>query len=125
MNCKTYGRDCVYQPLSDADRAEERRRRQSKPSHVSPTVDDASPAPRADDEAHSDVRFPAETSPPHAELVAEGEKTTNSMRTGQPGVSRIVVSANGVPSYHGRTSALFEENIQDRPFDIQPRMPDE
>ena len=49
----------------------------------------------------------------------------SSARTGQHGVSRIVVSANGVPSYHGRTSALFEENLQDRPADVQPKMPDE
>lgn len=30
-------------------------------------------------------------------------------------VSRIVVSSNGVASYHGRTSTLFEENFNDRP----------
>ncbi|ORY04536.1 nitrate assimilation regulatory protein nirA [Clohesyomyces aquaticus] len=41
-------------------------------------------------------------------------------------VSRIVVSANGMPSYHGRTSALFEENSHDRPApDSRPRMPEE
>lgn len=30
-------------------------------------------------------------------------------------VSQIVVSANGIPSYHGRTSALFEESTPERP----------
>src|SRR5687768_18312806 len=29
-------------------------------------------------------------------------------------VARILVSANGVSSYHGRTSALFEDNVQER-----------
>lgn len=42
-------------------------------------------------------------------------------------VARILVSANGVSSYHGRTSALFEDNVQDRAVggDQQPRMPDD
>lgn len=42
-------------------------------------------------------------------------------------MSRIVVSANGVSSYHGRTSALFEESLQERTSvaDLRPRMPDE
>jgi hypothetical protein len=42
-------------------------------------------------------------------------------------VSRILVSANGISSYHGRTSALFEDNVQERPSvkDQHPRMSDE
>lgn len=45
-----------------------------------------------------------------------------------PRVSRIVVSANGVSSYHGRTSALYEDSVPERqpPGDVQqPRMPDD
>lgn len=43
------------------------------------------------------------------------------------GVSRIVVSSNGVSSYHGRTSTLYEEHGQDRgaAADAQPRMSDD
>lgn len=42
-------------------------------------------------------------------------------------VARILVSANGVSSYHGRTSALFEDNAQDRPVagEKDTRMPDD
>jgi hypothetical protein len=41
-------------------------------------------------------------------------------------LSRIVVSANGIPSYHGQTSALFEEHQQARgAFEMPPRMPDD
>lgn len=43
-----------------------------------------------------------------------------------PGVSRLVVSANGISSYHGQTSALFDENPQDRLHgEFRPRVPDE
>jgi len=45
-----------------------------------------------------------------------------------PGVARLLVLANGESSYHGRTSALFEDNAQDqeRPVEQEsnPRMPD-
>lgn len=39
----------------------------------------------------------------------------------------MVVSANGVSSYHGRTSTLFEEAIQERASgaELNHRMPDE
>lgn len=42
------------------------------------------------------------------------------------GVARVVVLANGESTYHGRTSALFEDNAQERPVEqeVQPRMPD-
>lgn len=47
-------------------------------------------------------------------------------RASEASVSRILVSANGVSSYHGRTSALFEDNIQERPPKAdQRRMPDD
>ncbi|CRJ86917.1 hypothetical protein BN1723_000205 [Verticillium longisporum] len=38
----------------------------------------------------------------------------------------MVVSANGVSSYHGRTSALYEDNVQERASaaDLHPRMPE-
>lgn len=41
-------------------------------------------------------------------------------------VSRIFVTANGSSSYHGRTSALFDEGPQDRSAaEALPQMPDE
>ncbi|KAM6504683.1 hypothetical protein FSOLCH5_015185 [Fusarium solani] len=42
------------------------------------------------------------------------------------GVARVLVLANGESSYHGRTSALFEDNVQERTAgqDAHPRMPD-
>lgn len=42
-------------------------------------------------------------------------------------VARVLVLANGKSSYHGRTSALFEDNVQDRLVgqDARPRMPDQ
>jgi hypothetical protein len=42
-------------------------------------------------------------------------------------VSRILVWSNGLSSYHGRTSALFEDNAQEKsaPNDPHPRMPDD
>ncbi|KAL7777138.1 hypothetical protein CFE70_007561 [Pyrenophora teres f. teres 0-1] len=41
-------------------------------------------------------------------------------------VSRIVVSANGSSSYHGRTSTLFDQGSHDRSTaEAHPRMPDE
>ncbi len=45
----------------------------------------------------------------------------------EAGVARILVSANGVSSYHGRTSALFEDQAQDRPIaaDDRPWMADD
>lgn len=45
----------------------------------------------------------------------------------EAGVARILVSANGVSSYHGRTSALFEDQAQDRltAADDRPRMADD
>lgn len=47
-------------------------------------------------------------------------------RASEASVSRILVSANGVSSYHGRTSALFEDNVQERPPKAdQRRMPDD
>lgn len=37
-----------------------------------------------------------------------------------------MVSTNGISSYHGQTSALFDENPQDRLHgEFRPRIPDE
>lgn len=43
------------------------------------------------------------------------------------GLSRIVVSPNGMSSYHGQTSTHFEDNLPERvpAADARPRMPDD
>ncbi|KAL0942781.1 C6 transcription factor (fungal specific transcription factor) [Colletotrichum truncatum] len=150
-NCKTYGKDCVYEPLSISsnnppsnstparDRAERRQRvtprkpkewanassRHTRHSREveedrhsqyvdtpSPLLNDVGVSLGPSDQAQTDHQSeaPADQTPSH-----------------RTGVSRIVVSANGVSSYHGRTSALFEENPQERvsTVDLHPRMPDE
>ncbi|KAI1337748.1 fungal-specific transcription factor domain-containing protein [Xylariaceae sp. FL0016] len=132
-NCKTYGKDCVYQPLSEADRAEERRRRQKKNADIKAETSAASsPSARSDERAgaatHHDTMPPLPPPTPRMAHPPAHSVTAQSPSSRQipHGVSRIVVSANGVPSYHGRTSAMFEENLQDRPPpDVRPRMPDE
>jgi hypothetical protein len=54
------------------------------------------------------------------------DPTDSAARPMDPGVARVLVHANGESSYHGRTSALFEDNAQERPVEheVQPRMPD-
>jgi hypothetical protein len=54
------------------------------------------------------------------------DPTEAAARPMDPGVARVLVHANGESSYHGRTSALFEDNAQERPVEqeVQPRMPD-
>lgn len=67
------------------------------------------------------------------EVVGSGSRSTAGIdRSSAPGpseagVARILVSANGVSSYHGRTSALFEDQAQERPTaaDHRPRMADD
>ncbi|MBE3043794.1 hypothetical protein IMZ48_14715 [Candidatus Bathyarchaeota archaeon] len=48
-------------------------------------------------------------------------------RQARGGISRIVVSPNGMSSYHGQTSTHFEESLPERApaADARPRMPDD
>jgi len=66
-------------------------------------------------------------SPPPYEIGARGPPATSEVTGNRlQRVSRIVVSANGMSSYHGRTSALFEENSHDRLVaESRPRMSEE
>ncbi|UKZ48229.1 hypothetical protein TrVGV298_002465 [Trichoderma virens] len=106
-NCRTYGKDCIYEPLSLASHA----MMNLQPS-LPPDLNRTRPAR---------IR--------HFQCTKTGSHPT-ALRAAKawypPGVSRLVVSANGVSSYHGRTSALFDENLPDRlPGEFRPRMPDE
>ncbi|KAK1492773.1 fungal specific transcription factor, partial [Colletotrichum tamarilloi] len=146
-NCKTYGKDCVYEPLAspDADtlhstptrrHAERQRgalRGTRRETHTPTSVRDGSvrndtPADR-NDAARSpnpDDHDPS-TPSPRLTRTERPENSTERASSHRGDVSRIVVSANGVSSYHGRTSALFEENPQERfsVADLRPRMPDD
>ncbi|KAF6824837.1 fungal specific transcription factor domain-containing protein [Colletotrichum musicola] len=144
-NCRTYAKDCVYEPLSTPSAGPasgtplERRRRATPrdsrqwstiPSRRQDGNDDGSRHSEQDDipSRNTNDADPSEQQPDQVRAVPRPETppdpTPTSHRTG---VSRIVVSANGVSSYHGRTSALFEESLQERASvaDLRPRMPDE
>ncbi|KAH6845866.1 fungal-specific transcription factor domain-containing protein [Chaetomium sp. MPI-CAGE-AT-0009] len=120
-NCKTYGKDCVYEPTDqDASPVTTATARGSTfPAGRSILVSTAGPG----------------RSPVEAEAVASTRPGTGAPVTpDQPEpaanhsrVSRMVLSANGVSSYHGQTSALFEEPGHDRSTTEAPnrRMSDE
>ncbi|EXF84851.1 fungal specific transcription factor domain-containing protein [Colletotrichum fioriniae PJ7] len=147
-NCKTYGKDCVYEPLASPDdntlhrtptrRHAERQRQgalrgtrreaRTPASARDGSVRNDTPADRNDagPSSNPDDHDPSPPSPP----LTRNQRPENSaerVSSHRGDVSRIVVSANGVPSYHGRTSALFEENPQERfsVADLRPRMPDD
>ncbi|KAH6642248.1 fungal-specific transcription factor domain-containing protein [Boeremia exigua] len=108
-NCKTHGMTCNYEPIDDAVRA--RTARPSKVARREITTEHAATAPEPRAKSVSDDL--------HTRSNVDSASRANS-------VSRIVVSSNGVPSYHGRTSTLFEENYQDRSTpEANTRMPEE
>ncbi|KXH57376.1 fungal specific transcription factor [Colletotrichum salicis] len=147
-NCKTYGRDCVYEPLASPDdntlhstppsrhvgRQRQGALRSTRREAQTPTSarddsvrnltpadrNDAGPSPNPDDDD------PSTPSPPLTR-TRRPENSAERASSHRGDVSRIVVSANGVSSYHGRTSALFEENPQERlsAADLRPRKPDD
>ncbi|KAF1926695.1 uncharacterized protein M421DRAFT_205023 [Didymella exigua CBS 183.55] len=100
---------CNYEPIDDAVRA-----RTARPSKVQRREHafeqlTAAQTPRA--------KSVSDDSPSRAH--ADSASRANS-------VSRIVVSSNGMPSYHGRTSTLFEESYHDRSTpEANSRMPEE
>ncbi|KAJ8116509.1 hypothetical protein OPT61_g2069 [Boeremia exigua] len=107
-NCKTHGMTCNYEPIDDAVRARTARpskaARRDNAEHVVPA-----PAPRAKSVSDEHV----------VRSTVDSASRANS-------VSRIVVSSNGMPSYHGRTSTLFEESYHDRSTpEANTRMPED
>lgn len=138
-NCKTYGKDCVYEPLEtptgNASSSTPTRRHHGRQKRCTsnstihethtptaarePSEADASPA------GH-DGNAPSQILDDHSSAQPP-ETPADRGRSHRGDVSRIVVSANGVSSYHGRTSALYEESLQERSSvaDLRPRMPDE
>lgn len=100
---------CSYEPIDDTHRA---RSRPSKAPRRENASDSRSAVARVPESiAASDRAF--------IRSVDDADSRPNS-------VSRIVVSANGVSSYHGRTSTLFEENPHDRiATEARQRMPED
>ncbi|KAM5359887.1 hypothetical protein ACJZ2D_014142 [Fusarium nematophilum] len=127
VNCQTYGQDCVYEPVAEvakeAGRERHLRRRRNTSNDTGAGVRRRTRSAR-DKTAGSSV---AEGNVPATEgslsSIGDGDMDKGALETG---VARVLVSANGVSSYHGRTSALFEDNTQERTIVAEqyPRMPD-
>ncbi|KAM0243992.1 hypothetical protein ACHAP5_006656 [Fusarium lateritium] len=145
INCQTYEKECVYEPVPDVNKAEGRQRHQRlksktrsvKARTVSPSgvgqsrrgeVEAEVALSVADSEAASlpDERSQATSRDGGTNPRRSWDPTDSAARPMDPGVARVLVHANGESSYHGRTSALFEDNAQERPVEqeVQPRMPD-
>lgn len=131
VNCKTYGHDCSYEPISeDAKEAGRERHQRAKRRK---TLGGRRPSPSS-----SHNRDDATNGTPETEAGAPNDghgdvnrgqswQASPPARPSEASVARILVSANGVSSYHGRTSALFEDHVQDRPTGgkHRPSMPDD
>ena len=104
--CKTYGKVCSYEGGRDTPNAARTRQpRQPTPVSVSSSTSrTATSAPEAVEDAQN---------------IASGSERPLS-------VSRIV-TANGMTSYHGRTSTLFDEHAHHDPTvsETRPRMPEQ
>ncbi|KKP00381.1 fungal specific transcription factor [Trichoderma harzianum] len=133
-NCRTYGKDCIYEPLSDSSRLPAPSKLRAQPSRRSKAAQ-RRPRPRVSRNNEAAVISPAGLEQDPACLnqtftAHQSQQAPHRPRSREgfvsPGASRLVVSANGMASYHGRTSALFDENLPDRlPGEFRPRMPDE
>ncbi|KAH7173958.1 fungal-specific transcription factor domain-containing protein [Fusarium flagelliforme] len=144
INCQTYEKECVYEPVPDVSKAEGRQRHQRlksksvKARTASPSATvvpgssvtgeseaDSSQQRRRSHDGGSSNDAKSTTAAPSARQQSWDSPASQPM---DPGVARLLVLANGESSYHGRTSALFEDNAQDqeRPVEQEsnPRMPD-
>ncbi|QGI86942.1 hypothetical protein CEK25_013671 [Fusarium fujikuroi] len=132
INCQTYEKDCVYEPVPDVTKAAGRQRHQRtktrsvKARTESPARQTSAPAASSNGDSSE-----AASSSQQAVTTRDGAQPRHqswdpSPRPMDSGVARVVVLANGESTYHGRTSALFEDNAQERPVEqeVQPRMPD-
>lgn len=102
---------CSYEPIEASARAQprpsKRARKESATAREERSIEVVTPADSTSNEEASVQRTPDTT-----------HRASN--------VSRIVVSSNGVPSYHGRTSTLFEETYNDKPNSgTSSRIPEE
>jgi hypothetical protein len=125
-NCRQYGKSCVFEPIDETERLKSRPR----PSRV-----------KAKEQAKKAAALPppsttatsSTSQSQHGASIGEVEAVdaptllSAESDTPQRSVSRIVVSPNGISSYHGRTSALFEDAAQESRVSVNqtPRMPTE
>jgi hypothetical protein len=102
--------------LARQDEEKDRRQRQEDPAASRASL---KPSETVDLEGSNDAR--------DGPSVGTPWPATQEHASSEAQVARILVSANGESSYHGRTSALFEDNIQERPNgkEQHPRMPDD
>ncbi|KAM0667663.1 hypothetical protein ACQRIU_003528 [Beauveria bassiana] len=140
-NCATYGEQCFFEPVSEpakeAGRARHVREKGQRPRQKPTarcraerqTTAHAEEQTGEDEQARASIEAAASSS--HGEDGDDAGSVEGAAMGAQPSpdsrVSRIVTSANGISSYHGRTSALFEDSIPERQQagDVQPRMPDD
>lgn len=136
VNCKTYAQDCVYEPIGEDAKEAGRERHQRAKRRKTLDIDATGVELRR--RSLSSSHNGNATGSPGTEASApngrDGDMDRGQSwranargRSSEASVARILVSANGVSSYHGRTSALFEDNVQDRPAggEHRPRMPDD
>ncbi|KAL8297319.1 hypothetical protein RB597_006419 [Gaeumannomyces tritici] len=148
-NCKVYGKDCVYEPTEDASpgaarvrsarsspltRATTRSATGDRPSPVTLSVENEDAAGAVNGAVNGGTVPRASLTPGEGPADADTAVASSGQRSDRPSasshglpsshstrVSRMVLSANGVSSYHGRTSALFEEPSHDRSGTEAPR----
>ncbi|KAF1736393.1 hypothetical protein CRV24_002000 [Beauveria bassiana] len=140
-NCATYGEQCFFEPVSEpakeAGRARHVREKGQRPRQKPTARRRAERQATTHAEEQTGEGEQARASIEAAETSSHGEdgddagSVEGTAMRAQPSpdsrVSRIVTTANGISSYHGRTSALFEDSIPERQpaGDVQPRMPDD
>lgn len=140
-NCSTYGEKCVFEPVSEPAKQAGRARHVRDRSRRTPRKrTERQGRTRVAEQVGTGAELQAPIEAAGTETDGEGgggdaDDDAGSVEgaamvaqpSPDPRPSRIVVSANGVSSYHGRTSALFEDGIPERPpaGDVQPRMPDD
>ncbi|KAF4448991.1 hypothetical protein F53441_7641 [Fusarium austroafricanum] len=133
VNCQTYEKECVYEPVPDVTKAAGRQRHQRTKTHSkarteSPAAESAAAAtvaPRTETASVEGSEAPSERSQQRNGGTTQWDPADSPARPMDPNVARVLVLANGESSYHGRTSALFEDNAPEKPVEqAQPRMPD-
>ncbi|KAG9254452.1 C6 transcription factor [Emericellopsis atlantica] len=135
VNCKAYGHECVYEPISESAKEAGRLRHERKKLRKSQQQSASSQAPESshggDNDELQQQRSPsghgAASVHDNSSSISAHENTNPLEEQNGPreGVARILVSDSGVSSYHGRTSTLYEDHPQERSTAQHPRMPDE
>ncbi|ETS78440.1 hypothetical protein PFICI_10502 [Pestalotiopsis fici W106-1] len=114
-NCKTYGKECIYTPIDHGPASASASVQRLRPSTRRSTV---SPRAKTND-TRRDAVSERPASPPSSSNQnaprSGSSSVSNTIRNHQNAEPRMFVSAAGESRYHGRTSTLFEENLQLNP----------